>query len=106
MPETGKEPSHGIAQSSGQGRGSGGPRGGSLGITAVAAHASGDCTQYFYLQGKYYDAYRLDYQNYQSVVGTAGGDPAAGYYYDLYQADYSTYLFYTSKVNSCNLRQP
>ncbi len=26
---------------------------GSLGITAVAAHASGDCTQYFYLQGKY-----------------------------------------------------
>jgi|KBSMisStandDraft_5_1062788.scaffolds.fasta_scaffold2474773_1 hypothetical protein len=79
---------------------------GSLGITAVAAHASGDCTQYFYLQGKYYDAYRLDYQNYQSVVGTAGGDPAAGYYYDLYQADYSTYLFYTSKVNSCNLRQP
>jgi hypothetical protein len=79
---------------------------GSLGITAVAAHASGDCTQCFYLQGKYYDAYRLDYQNYQSVVGTAGGDPAAGYYYDLYQADYSTYLFYTSKVNSCNLRQP
>ncbi len=79
---------------------------GSLGFTAVAAHANSPCDSYFQLQGHYYDLYRDDYQNYLDTSGTAGGQPAADYYYTLYQDDYSTYLFYTSRLNTCNLREP
>jgi hypothetical protein len=81
---------------------------GSLSLTAGAAHADNQtiCTNNFYLQGVYYEAYQNDWSNYQSTVGTAGGEPAADYYYDQYQMDYSTYQYYTSRVNGCLIRVP
>jgi hypothetical protein len=80
---------------------------GSFGLTAGAAHASpASCRNYAELAAHYSMLANIDYNNYLSVVGTAGGEPAAGYYLDQFGLDSQRAEDFSMKFNICSYETP